>query len=355
MDGRDLRPGPGACRVPAQASSAVEKHQAPVDRLDLALTLTGAKQLRGVASWAVAIALGAAGLALRFRFATWLDQAPFLVFFPPVAICAVVCGWRQASALLVAGAAASAAFLLRLHGPAALSYTTIGFRLAGFIFTGCLFISAFASMQSAVRRLQSAVRLQENLFRDLQHRVANNMQVAAAVLAQTRRAMTDEAARNLVQRAEQRISAMGDLHRRLYDPRGYQGGLAPLLRDTLGDLFRDVHVDVRLDIDPGPLTTDQLTLIGLLVVEAATNAAKHVFAAGRGTTFSVCLAPLVGAKLRLAITDDGPGIGPLPEGSNRLGMAIMRSLAQQLGGALEVVDGPGTTLRVDFSKEGLIF
>ncbi len=36
----------------------------------------------------------------------------------------------------------------------------------------------------------------------MQHRVANNMQVAAALLAQTRRAMTDEAGRDLVQRAE---------------------------------------------------------------------------------------------------------------------------------------------------------
>ncbi len=311
--------------------------------------------MQGGSSWAFAIALFAASIALRLRFAIWLDQAPFLVFFPPVAICAVVCGWRQATALLVAGTVSAAYFLLFPHGHATLSHTAIGFRLAGFIFTGCLFIGAFASMQSAVRRLESAVRLQANLFRELQHRVANNMQVAAAVLAQTRRAMTDQAARDLVERAELRISAMGDLHRRLYDPRGYEGGLAPLLRDTLADLFRDLPVDIRLDIACGPLSTDQLTLIGLLVVEAATNAAKHVFAAAQGTSFGVSLAPLAGEKLRLAITDDGPGFTPPAQGTNRLGMAIMRSLAQQLGGALEVAEAPGTTLFVDFPKEGLLF
>jgi two-component sensor histidine kinase len=116
-----------------------------------------------------------------------------------------------------------------------------------------------------------------------------------------------------------------------------------------------LKVDIRLDIDSCPLSTDQLTLIGLLVVEAATNAAKHVFAVGRGSVFSICLAPLAGAKLRLAITDDGPGFGPPGQATNRLGMAIMPSLAQQLGGALEAVDGPGTTLRVDFPKEGVPF
>jgi two-component sensor histidine kinase len=40
------------------------------------------------------------------------------------------------------------------------------------------------------------------LLSRLQHRVANNMQVAAALLTQTRRAMTDEAGRDLVPRAE---------------------------------------------------------------------------------------------------------------------------------------------------------
>ena len=98
------------------------------------------------------------------------------------------------------------------------------------------------------------------------------------------------------------------------------------------------------------------------VMEAAANAAKHVFRAGQGTGFAVSLTALVDGRLRLMIADDGPGFeqASVVAGAkaSRLGMGIMQSLAQQLGGRLGVTGGPGTTLSVDFPRareEGLLF
>ena len=92
-----------------------------------------------------------------------------------------------------------------------------------------------------------------------------------------------------------------------------------------------------------------MTTIVLLVNEAAINAAKHVFRPQRGRTFMVSLRR--GAERVLTISDDGPGFGTEKnETTPRYGLAVMRGLAAQLGGTLEISKEPGATIRVAFNS-----
>jgi len=51
----------------------------------------------------------------------------------------------------------------------------------------------------------------------------------------------------------------------------------------------------------------------------------------------------------LTVSDDGPGFkSPETNTAPRYGLAVMRGLAVQLGGTLEISDGPGATIRVAF-------
>jgi nitrate/nitrite-specific signal transduction histidine kinase len=69
--------------------------------------------------------------------------------------------------------------------------------------------------------------------------------------------------------------------------------------------------------------------------------------------FGVSLVEAESGLLQLTIQDDGQGIpaqaaaGPQPQ---RFGFAVMRGLAAQLGGSLEIPEGQGTTLRVEFAR-----
>ncbi|MDO9713080.1 ATP-binding protein [Paracraurococcus lichenis] len=103
-----------------------------------------------------------------------------------------------------------------------------------------------------------------------------------------------------------------------------------------------------------------MTALVLLVNEAALNAAKHAFRPGCDGVFAVSLQPHAGGGLRLVVRDDGTGpvvgasAGPpatSPAGAQGLGMPIMRSLARQLGGELDVLDGPGMALAVTFAPD----
>ena len=194
--------------------------------------------------------------------------------------------------------------------------------------------------------------MQETLFHELQHRVGNNMQILASMLRCSRSGLHDTAAVEIIEQAAARITAMGQLHRRLYDRSAYADGLGPILIDVLADTFHGLPVNIKVDLRAEGLSIDQMTAIVLLVNEAAINAAQHAFGPGKGTFFMVSLSARANSRLQLIIRDDGPGIAPVasagPE-TRTLGMTIMQAFAPQLGGSLQVLNEPGTALSVEFA------
>jgi two-component sensor histidine kinase len=303
-------------------------------------------------SWSVAAAWLAASVFARVALARWLSAFPFLAFFPALVAVALFCGWPQGLAVL----AASALLVYVYFGPPTTFVATVQAHpaagVAAYLVIGGVVVTAVASVIALLRELEHARSVQETLFRELQHRVANNMQVVAATLQTAKRSLTDPAAREIIDLAGGRIQAIAHLHRRLYDPAAYAGGLGPVLHDILAETLADVPVQTRLTIQAESVPVEKLTAILLLVNEAAQNAAKHVFRQQKGRVFEVSLMPAGNERLRLCIRDDGPGLPTQAEGpgpsSRQLGMSIMQALARQLGGELLVEPGPGLVLSVTF-------
>jgi two-component sensor histidine kinase len=301
----------------------------------------------GRAAWTSVAILFALALGLRLALGRHGDPAPFTPFVPGLPVAALLCGWRKAFLLLAASVAAGWAL-----GPAAAGPTVWAFpfatRAVVFASLGAFLILLIEALAQLVNRLDAAAALNAELFRELQHRVANNFQIVAATLHKARRNVTDKAAADALEHATFRIESLGKLHRRLYNPAAYDDGLSPILREVLADTFQNVTVELRLDIASQNLSVAQMTTIVLLVNEAAINAAKHVFARRQGTRFAVSLRTQDRQRV-LLVSDDGPGLR-LPEGgpSSRYGLNVMRGLAAQLGGQMEIVEGEGAIIRVAF-------
>ena len=299
------------------------------------------------AGWGIVLALFAISLAVRLGFGRALDATPFAPFIPALPVAALLCGWRRALALLGFSIAASWMTVSR-------SYTlalapSLSARFAIFLALGLFLIALAELMAQAVQRMETSARVNADMFRELQHRVANNFQIVAATLQKARRKVADEAARAALDQAINRIGALGRLHRQLYDPDSYRAGLEPILREVLRDTFQGVEADLRADIRSENLSVGQMTTIVLLVNEAALNAAKHVFAPRLGGRFHVSLTA-EGRRHLLTIADDGPGFGVEdPEERPRYGLTVMRGLAAQLGGELEISGQPGVEIRVAFT------
>lgn len=301
----------------------------------------------GLRSWVMAIGFLAAALIVRLVLAGWLDPAPFIMFFIAVAASTLICGWRQGALVLFLSAIAAWFFL-----PEQDFSFPVGFdpalEIGRYLLVAALLIVLAEGLVQTVLQLDHTARVNEDLFRELQHRVANNLQIVAATLQKAQRGIQDPVALEALGHAIFRIHSMSGLHRRLYDAAAYSQGLEPILRDVLAEAFRALPVDVRLEIRPHDLSVGKMTAIALLVNEAAINAAKHVFRPRMGAVFEVSLAEIQPGCMQLTIRDDGPGFSPRGPEKQKFGLTVMRGLAEQLGGSLELLQGSGTALRVQF-------
>jgi two-component sensor histidine kinase len=308
---------------------------------------------QGLLSWTAALGFFTASVALRFFFDPFLEEVQFLPFWPAIALATLICGWRQGVFVLVLSALTGWYFFIEpLNSSAIKDKATTG-ALGGFLLVGGFIILLVAALREAIRRVELANAAKDILFSELQHRVANNLQLVVALLRNAQRNLRNPVvATETLTDAEERIMAMSQLHRRLNDGTAFTYGLNTLLREMLCNAFRDLPVTFQVDVGDLPdLSIDQMTAIALLVNEAALNAAKHVFSKGLGKRFDVALSKDANGHLRLVIKDDGPGMSAeaIDAQARSLGMGIMESFAKQLGGPLEIEQAGGTSLTVEIT------
>ena len=240
------------------------------------------------ARYAITVPIFVICVAARFALAPWLIQATFLVFFPGIALATLLSGWRHGIALLVAFGFVVGYAIMPPPFSLSLDDGASALQLVLYIAVGGLIVFLLASLLDLLRLLEAESELRQTWFTGCGS-VAINKQVVALSLHNARRAVSDPAALQAIDETSARVAALGALHRRLYDSAAYQSGLATILGDALSETVRGLPVDIRINIDAGALSIDQMTAILLLVNEAAMNAAKHVFRPGRGRVFEVSL------------------------------------------------------------------
>jgi two-component system, sensor histidine kinase PdtaS len=207
--------------------------------------------------------------------------------------------------------------------------------------------------------LASALREREVLLSEIHHRVKNNLQLLSSMLALQARSLGDEGRHALLE-GQRRIDSIALVHEQLYGSRNLSAvNLARYIEALIPELWRASgtgdRVEVELALDDVELSPERAIPCALLVSELVTNALKHAFPEGRRGTLKIALARLGGARLRLAIEDDGVGLarefppGPGPS----LGLDLVDIFSKQLQAELSVRarDGaPGTRFALTFQE-----
>jgi two-component sensor histidine kinase len=124
-----------------------------------------------------------------------------------------------------------------------------------------------------------------------------------------------------------------------------------MLRDVVTTMIDQASITLNLNIEELDLSLDQKSLIAMLVMEVANNSAKHVFRRNLGSRFEVAVKALPGHRAMLRVGDDGPGVTDAGDDSPstlRLGMRVLRGLADQLHGTLAIELDQGRKVTVIF-------
>ncbi len=215
-------------------------------------------------------------------------------------------------------------------------------------------------------RLAVLAAQQAILLREVNHRVANSLQLITSLIEMQARRVADPAARLMLRQAAERVEAVTLVHRRLYtgdnvefvEMDDYLTGLVDELERATqtadGPLPETVTAQRRiaLQADPVRVETDKAVPLGLIVNELVTNALKYAYPEERPGQVRVSLT-CAGAALQLTVEDDGIGYpedGAVPKGSG-LGSLIVSSMAQTLHATLALDRGHrGTRFVVSFGS-----
>ena len=312
---------------------------------------------RPFVAYGMAVMFTLASAAVRGALEGVIAPAAYVTFYPAVILSAFLFG-RGPGVLsaILSSLLAWTLFVLpndMFHGR---SGQVVSLALFALVIT--IIIAVIHWMQRANRWLvgereknRLLAEKMELLFRELQHRVSNNIQVAAALLTLQKRDIDDERARAALDEAARRLSLIGKIHRQLHDPSGARVGMSAFLRQLSTDLIDagakpGVACSVDAD-DTIELDADAVIPVALIIAEAVANALEHGFA-DRDRGHIALHLKRNGSGVEISVTDDGKG---LPEGfdpakSNSLGLRIARTFARQLGGRFEMTNGRGTTARL---------
>ena len=307
---------------------------------------------------AVGVSIGAC--LLRSVLDPWFPPGfPFLTFFPAVIGMVFLLGRGPGMlAAVLCGLLAWYYFIPPFRSFTIGSGTALamGFYLAVVVVD----ITLVEWMQQANHRLRrerersheladKSARLAERnelLFRELQHRVSNNIQMVGAMLTLHRRGVDHALAKKALDDAATRVGLIGRIQRQLYDIDGKNTDLAAFLQGLVNDLAEsDGRVGIRYDIAVQPGITlhgDSLIPFALILAEAVANANEHGFADRTTGVIHIALSRAQdGVTLR--VTDDGVGLpdGFVVAGATSLGLKIALALARQLNAQFEVHPAAG--------------
>lgn len=184
--------------------------------------------------------------------------------------------------------------------------------------------------------------------RELEHRLANSLQLAADFLLFEQVRVQDPQARTALAEAAARLSAVGQLHRFLSaHPDDAGVDLEPFLTELCSLIGRSVGLSCSVDADPVTVPGVDAQQLAIAINELAMNAAKHAYRKGEpGSLHVECHRD--GAALRLTVSDDGAGLGEefSAERASGLGMTILKAVVRQLHGSLEARDDHGACFTI---------
>lgn len=214
-------------------------------------------------------------------------------------------------------------------------------------------ISAQKAEEASLKALNAEKTrlLEENqlLLREVHHRVKNNMSTVLSLLSIQAQSSPSDVVRAALADASARIESMMVLYDRLYRSESFRllalrDYLSQLSRETVAQFAGGAEVALLESIEDVELEPSVIGAVGIAVVELLTNAMKYAFAGVPRPEIGVSAAR-VGGALRIAVSDNGRGIGAA-SGREGFGRTLLDALAAQLGGSFRYEPSEVGTLGV---------
>jgi len=196
-------------------------------------------------------------------------------------------------------------------------------------------------------RRENAVLVQE-----VQHRVANSLQIIASLLMLSARRVQSDETRSQLRDAHNRVMSVAAVQKQLAASADGDVELAPYFTNLCEGLAASMiadpdQVSLTVTSDDSVASPDVSTSLGLIVTELVINALKHAFPEHRSGAIGVDYRRRADGWT-LSVSDDGVGMRPgSDDATPGLGTSIVAALAKHLNARVKVADlHPGTAVSI---------
>ena len=181
----------------------------------------------------------------------------------------------------------------------------------------------------------------EALLREVNHRVANSLQLVTTMVAMQTRLLSDEAAKSALGDIERRIQAIAQVHRKLYT----SGDVERVAMDEyLAALVDELQATWSTPVAPRTITleaealrlhTDKAVSLGVIVTELVTNACKYAYPENQGGEVRIRFARAEDGRFQLEVEDDGCGLTDEGPKGTGLGSKLISAMAHSLSSKVD--------------------
>jgi two-component sensor histidine kinase len=199
-----------------------------------------------------------------------------------------------------------------------------------------------------LRQTEELLQQKEVLLQEMQHRVANSLQIIASLLLLKSRSVPSEETRLHLIDAHRRVMSVAAVQAHLHGAR--QGDhvemgpyLSKLCKSLAGSLIGDIRpIALNALVDGGTVLSATAVSIGLVVAELVINSLKHAFPGDRDDCQVIVSFEVNGSDWKLVVSDNGIGkpIETTAAAGGGLGSSLIKALAHQLDAKVDIVSSP---------------
>ena len=207
--------------------------------------------------------------------------------------------------------------------------------------------------------LETLITEKEILLQESHHRIKNNLQIVSSLLYLQSEQTQNRQTQAMLADSQNRVQAMALLHEKLSESEDLAKiDFAEYVTAMGAYLFQaytadQANIHLTIEIDHIFLGIDAAIPCSLIVTELVSNALKHAFPPGlkQEGNILVSLRQAPGDQHQLVISDNGIGL-PAEldlQTTDSLGLLLVKRLARQLGGTLQVDRNGGTIFTIIFT------
>ncbi len=187
------------------------------------------------------------------------------------------------------------------------------------------------------------------LYRELQHRVKNNLNIVSSMLTMQAQKESKKV-KEIIQVSKNRIDSMAMIHSMLNVSNNIEKVKVKAFLEKLSNNLKsnsNKDVDIKLNINEQELPLNEIIPIGLIVNELLTNSFKYAFKDTPDARIVIVFKNYKGKSI-LAYHDNGPGYNTEEVGN--MGLKLVKLNVKQLKGTLKIKNNNGLGYKITYKR-----